>query len=152
MSSVLTSVYRAMVGNDGVAAPEKLKTGQILSSTQANAKFDQAAAAGKAAGLTEGAALERVRIAAILACTEATGRSELANHIAFKSAMTVTDAKALLASSPAEDMRATNKFFAAMDAIANPDIGANFATANMTEEQQAEALAAEIIAVAKTVR
>ena len=46
------------------------------------------------------AANERARIESITTCDEAKGREGLASHIAFKTNMSVDDAKAMLASSP----------------------------------------------------
>lgn len=56
--------------------------------------------AGKAEGIKLGAEAERARIGAILGCDEAKGREAMANHIAFKTASTVDDAKGLLAAAP----------------------------------------------------
>ena len=56
----------------------------------------------KAEGAKEGAKAAQTRIDGILNCEEAAKRSKLANHLAFKTEMSVDDAKALLAAS-AED-------------------------------------------------
>ncbi|WP_375764115.1 hypothetical protein ACE10X_07015 [Bradyrhizobium sp. Pha-3] len=104
-------------------------------------------AAGKAEGLKEGASLERDRISAILSCTEAKGRADLANHLAFKTNIAPSDVATMLAASPVEDLRASNPFFAAMNAIANPQVGADNSgdLGNMNDEQRAGAMAASIV-------
>lgn len=50
----------------------------------------------------EGAATERQRIAGILGSEEAKDRAGLASHIAFKTSMSVDDAKGMLAAAPTE--------------------------------------------------
>jgi hypothetical protein len=102
-------------------------------------------AAGKAEGLKEGAGLERDRIGAILSCPEAKGRADLANHLAFKTSIASNDVATMLAASPVEDLRASNPFFAAMNAIANPQVGADGHAVNMSDEAKASALASSII-------
>lgn len=60
---------------------------------------------GKAQAQTDIAASatnERTRIGAILGCEEAKGRETLAHHIAFKTEMSIDDAKTMLAASPAQ--------------------------------------------------
>lgn len=52
---------------------------------------------GVAAGRTEGAASERARIEAIVTCDEAKGREDSAKHLAFKTSMSLDDAKGVLA-------------------------------------------------------
>ncbi|UGY27181.1 hypothetical protein HU675_0010710 [Bradyrhizobium septentrionale] len=101
--------------------------------------------AGKTEGLREGAGLERTRIAAILSCPEAKGRADLANHLAFKSDIAPSDVATMLAASPVEDLRASSPFFAAMNAIANPQVGADGYVVNQNDEQRASAMAASIV-------
>lgn len=61
------------------------------------ADHDKAVADAQAAGMKAA----QDRIAAIMGLDEAKGRSALANHIAFKTAMSVDEAKAMLAATPA---------------------------------------------------
>jgi len=51
----------------------------------------------------EASAAEQVRIAGIIGCDAAAGRSKLANHFAFKSRMSVDEAKAALEAAPKEE-------------------------------------------------
>ena len=66
------------------------------------ARMESARNEAKAEGAKEGAKAAQTRIDGILNCEEAAKRSKLANHLAFKTEMSVDDAKALLAAS-AED-------------------------------------------------
>lgn len=68
---------------------------------------------------------ERARIQAILTHAEATGRGELANHLAFNTDMTAEQAQALLAVAPratAAAPAAANPLAAAMEAVGTPGI------------------------------
>jgi signal peptide peptidase SppA len=81
-----------------------------------------------AAPTADAAQAERERCAAITTCEEAKGREELANHFAFKTSMSVDDAKAALAASPkavAPKADAGAAFNAAMATTPNPDIKAD---------------------------
>lgn len=92
--------------------------------------------AGKTDGITEGATAERTRISAILGSDEAADRRTLASHIAFNTAMSVDDAKGMLAvagkdvAAPAPAAQAEgagkgkDRFDAAMDKTGNPNVGA----------------------------
>lgn len=68
---------------------------------------------------------ERTRIDSILSCEEATGRSALASHFALKTGMSVEDARAALAASPAEAPAAaqSNPLENAMQAEQDADLG-----------------------------
>lgn len=97
-----------------------------------NAQAEQAA----------GATAERARISAIMGSDEAKGRDKLANHLAFKTSMSVDDAKTMLSAAGLESAAAApvvektaeqlaaektaNKsaFEKAMDTTGNPQIGA----------------------------
>lgn len=71
---------------------------------------------------------ERARVEAIQTCDEAKGRSALASHLAFKTDMSVEDAKAILAAAPVEQQAsasATNPFAAAMNSAEHPNVGAD---------------------------
>lgn len=71
---------------------------------------------------------ERERIAAILNCEEAQGRAALASHLALRSALTVDEARAVLAAA-APEAKATaeatgSPFLAAMAGSDHPEVGA----------------------------
>lgn len=99
------------------------------------AAHDQAVAAAKAEGYNEGAAAAQARIGAILGSDEAKGREAQANHIAFKTSMSVEDAVGLLAASakvaepapaaeaPAPAASTTEGGFDAAMAEGNPEVG-----------------------------
>jgi len=77
------------------------------------------------AAATLAATAERTRMSAILACDEAKGREALAQHIAFNTAMTTDDAKAMLAASPATVItpeKPVNPLLSAMGNIKNPSV------------------------------
>ncbi len=79
------------------------------------------AAAAAEAPAVDAAAAERTRIAAITGSDEAKGRSQLASHIAFNTAMSADDAKKLLAASPKE--AGASPLAAAMAGVPNPAVG-----------------------------
>ena len=67
----------------------------------------------------------RERVASIIGCEEAKGREALAQHFAFKTSMSVDDARAALAASPAAaPSKPDNAFAAAMNSTENPNVGA----------------------------
>lgn len=81
-----------------------------------------------------GAAMQ-ARCAAITGCEEAKGREDLANHIAFKTTMSVDEAKSLLAASPKQTATSANSALdAAMDRSGG---GADIANNGGDEEEQA---------------
>ena len=84
---------------------------------------DQAAAVQKAA--TDARTAERARVAGITGCEEAKGRTDLANHLAMKTEMSVEEAKGVLAASPLAQTQASapNGFKQAMDASQHPNVG-----------------------------
>jgi len=61
-----------------------------------------ALASARADGHAEGVKLERARLSEILGCEEADGRKSLATHIAFKTDMSVADARVALATAAKE--------------------------------------------------
>jgi len=89
-------------------------------------KTDDAAATAAAAATVDAgkkndenvdhAANERTRIEGITTCEEAKGRADLANHFAFKTTMSVDDAKVALAAAPKGDASAASALDAAMAA------------------------------------
>lgn len=92
-------------------------------------------ASAQAAGQTA----ERARISGIQSCEAATGRSQLANHLAFNTSMSIVEATAILekaavetpaaaaatTTEPVAAAPAVNPFAAAMGGAEQPNIGAN---------------------------
>lgn len=105
-------------------------------------------AAGKEAGLKEGAAATQTRIGDILGCDEAKGRRPLAEHFAFKTDLSVDAVKAALSASAAEPEQKTDAaeaqggFDAAMEQD-KPGVGAS---ARRTTEDADDA--SDIVALA----
>ena len=97
---------------------------------------------------------ERARIAGIQQCEEAKGRESLAAHLALNTALSVDEAKAILAASPVTAAATTapaqpaqgNPFKAAMDAGNHPAVGAS---AEDTSGTQTEMSAAQRILAAQ---
>lgn len=76
----------------------------------------------------DAAANEQARIAGILQAEEAEGKTKLAQHLAFKTQMSVDDAKAALAAADAGEQKAaapTGLLSAAMGNTEQPQIGAD---------------------------
>ena len=112
----------------GNAAPEtpaaSITQSQVVDARTAGVQ--EGKAAGVAEGAAAGAAAERTRVAGILTHAEAGGRAKLAEHLAFKTAMTVEEAAAMLAAAPKE-VAATvvvDPLAAAMANVTNPRVGA----------------------------
>lgn len=103
-------------------------------------------AAHVAAAQASGATQMQARIKDIQTCDEAKGRTKLAAHLAFNTAMGVDEAKALLAASAVEataDSGATeqaNALAAGMAKVTNPAVGSEVAAAT-DPNPQAEAAA-----------
>ena len=79
---------------------------------------------------TEAATAERNRISAIMGCDEAKGRDSLANHLAFKTDMSVDDARVLLAAAAVTPATAStdddaDPLTAAMAVVEQPQVGAS---------------------------
>lgn len=116
----------------------KMSTAQTnepgASNNAAPATVDAAAAA------TQARQAERARVNGILNCEEAKGRETLANHIAMNTEMSVDDAKKMLAASPKAEQKAETKpngFEAAMANTPNPNVGADAAAADATQQADA---------------
>lgn len=107
----------------------------------------QAAAANAA---SEARIAERARVAGIMGCEDAKGRSALANHLAMNTDMSVEQAKAVLAVSPAEQAAnaTANPFKQAMGASEHPNVGANGTEGESAQggAQDSNALANSILA------
>lgn len=75
---------------------------------------------------------ERARVAGIIGSEEAKGRTDLANHLAMETELSVDAARAILAKAPsaeASKQSAGNPFEAAMDKSKHPNVGADAAAA-----------------------
>ena len=78
----------------------------------------------------DAAATEQARIAGILQCDEAEGRTKLAQHLAFKTTISVEDAKAALAAAEIPEQSAaapSGLLNAAMGNTKQPEIAADAA-------------------------
>lgn len=107
-------------------------------STAATPENAAAAPAAKPVDSAAERAAERERIAAITTHESAKDKSALANHLALKTNLSVDEAVAILAASPAEkaaEPAKPNAFTAAMDASEHPNVGAA-ATGELTAAQR----------------
>ena len=96
-----------------------------------------------AAAQASGATQMQARIKDIQTCDEAKGRSKLAAHLAFNTAMGIDDAKAMLAASAVEAVEAVGQasaLAAGMAKLTNPAVGSEAAAAT-DPNPQAEAAA-----------
>ena len=122
------------------ASATKLSTNsneeQTMDPTQGNntpAAGQPAATVQPTANAGDAAANERARVKGIQTCAEAKGREELANHLAFNTSMSVTEAQGILAAAPATAAAPTatapaagaSTFETAMNNIAHPNVGAD---------------------------
>ena len=100
-----------------------------------NKTTDTTVDAGKKDEQVDAGAAMQARCADITGCEEAKGREALANHIAFKTTMSVDEAKSMLAASPKQSA-ATGKspLDSAMD---NSGGGADIANNGGDEDEQA---------------
>lgn len=91
----------------------------------AEAPVEAPVAAAPEAPTVDAVAAERERVRAILNCEEASGRADLANHLALNTDLSVESAKGILAASPKVEVKpaAASSFAAAMSATGNPEIG-----------------------------
>jgi signal peptide peptidase SppA len=96
----------------------------------------------------EAASAERTRISGIMTCDEAKGRDALANHLAFKTSMSVDEAKGILAQAPkpAETAAVVNPLAAAMASTGSPNVGSD---EQAQEQTTGEAGASGILAAAR---
>jgi capsid assembly protease len=94
----------------------------------ARAEGRASAAADNAKAVADAATAAQARISGILTHAEAAGRRAQAEHLAFKTALTVEDAAAILATAPKETIAAAqpaNLLAAAMAHVPNPKVGAD---------------------------
>lgn len=137
-----TSGDEEMSTQDNTAAVDRAAHDTAVAAARAEGH-----AAGKAEGLTEGAAAAQTRIAGILGSEEAKGRTAQAEHLAFKTSMSVEDAVGVLASGPKAEPAAAapaatveDNFDDAMRATA-PDLGGNGAEADAASGGKSDVLA-----------
>lgn len=108
-----------------------------------------------AAAVEEGKKAEQTRISGIMSCEAATGRSKLANHLAFSTTMSVEDAQATLAASGLDPVQAAavdtktnletpkpennaNHFANAMNNSQHPNVGADNGDEGLSAEEKAD--------------
>lgn len=113
----------------------------VEANDQQAVELTAAEARGFKAGTESGAQSERVRIRAILSSTEAVGRTELANYLAFESDMSAESAVALLKKAPLATASAKQPFEEAMEKLGNPKVGAP----GMAEEDEDAAMRREMV-------
>lgn len=93
---------------------------------------------------------ERDRVAGIVNCEEAQGKSALANHLALNTELSVDDAKAIMKAaapeaSAAEPKKGANAFEKAM-ATGNPNVGADGGAEGSEAEQSPQVVSNRILA------
>lgn len=98
---------------------------------------------------SDAAAAERSRTAGILQCEEAKGRTDLANHLAFNTSMSVVEAQGILKNAPTAAAAVTNPLAAAMATSTHPNVGAGGDAAAAGESEAHSAGVAGILAAAK---
>ena len=97
-------------------------------STATNTETPQAKSTEAENDGTDARKAERQRVSAITRCEEATGRSKLAEHLAYETDMSAEEAKAVLAAAPKEEANpqaSANPFADAMSNSQNPEVGAD---------------------------
>lgn len=92
----------------------------------------EGAAEGETKGRAAGVTAERERIAGILACEEASGRTKFALHLALKTDSDLAAAKGLLAAAQKETGGAD--FAAAMAKLGNPEVGVDGGDKSRTQQ------------------
>lgn len=100
----------------------------VMDKNEVAEKFPDVAAAFRSEGTASGVTAERARIKGILASTEAEGRTDLAQELAFGTDMPVEGAVALLSKSvkaTAAEPAKPDPLAAAMASVKNPAVGAD---------------------------
>lgn len=105
------------------------------------AAIDAAREEGRTSGLAEGAAAERIRVAAILGSDEAKGRETLANHLALGTDTAADAAVAILGKSNKAEAEGTETPFNQSMSSGNPDVGSQMSGSNDPDEVDTIALA-----------
>lgn len=148
LSAFEAEVSKAPGKSNGGTLRTNLPKGVATMSKEAQAAAAEAVtaeqlAAQVAAAQATGATQMQARIKDIQTCDEAKGRSKLAAHLAFNTAMGVDDAKAMLAASAVEAVEAAGQASAlviGMAKLTNPAVGSEAAAAS-DPNPQAEAAA-----------
>ena len=132
--------------NDGDENMTTETTGSV-----AQADHDAALANARTEASTTASTAERTRISAILTSDEAKGRDGLANHLAFKTDMSVDDAKAMLAAADkkGETAEKPNGFAEAMDGSRHPNVGADVSGGGSGDPQAEAASADPVLAIVR---
>lgn len=125
---------------------ETKKEPATAAAQQPSASSAQAATAAPAVQaspvVADASAVERQRCGDIVALPEAKGREQLANHLAFRTAVSVDEAKAILAAAPAAasaHAQGPTPFEHAMAGLANPRIGVDGADTDGKDSPDAAA-------------
>lgn len=121
------AAYAAFLDDQSDNTGEDEMADEANGSAVDQAAVDTARTEGHAAGVTA----ERQRIAAILGCDEAKGKSALANHIAMNTSMSLDDAKGMLAAAAVEapatatttTAETTDTGFTGAMSTGNPEVG-----------------------------
>ncbi len=123
-----------MAKSESIDAPET-ETPQAFTEVD----ITKARADGHAKGVSAGATSERERIQGILSLEEAQGREKLAMSLAMTTELDAEKVSGILASSPKETPAAGgNAFSQHMEHVGNPDIGADAASADDSDESEVQ--------------
>jgi capsid assembly protease len=124
------------------ATEDQLNAARAEGRAAAAADNAKAIADAQALAAKEAGTAAQARISGILTHAEAGGRRALAEHLAFKTAISVDDAAAMLAAAPKEAAAApANLLAAAMNGIPNPKVGAEAGEGEETEASIAKRIA-----------
>ena len=133
------AIKGALSGSPVFNAP---KGGSAMSATQQQEPVAQPQATAEVdvnAVKAEAVQAEKARISGIVGCEEASGRASLASHLAFKTEMSVEQAKALLAAAPKEAAASQAAGISALDAAmeaagGTPGVGIDAAGSQAADE------------------
>lgn len=140
-----TEALQAFLGELSGSTSQRQKEDKMSTQdagTKPEASADPAAIAKASA---EAQKAERTRVSGILNCEEATGRTQLANHLALNTSMSVDEAKATLAAVPIVEPKAeapkadANRFKQSMDGSTHPNVGADGAVGEGGDGESASA-------------
>ena len=119
------------------------QAGNDTPATLTQADLDRA----RAEGVASGTSAERARISTILQSEAAAGRQDMAAHLAFGTDMAADAAVVLLGKAPATTAAkpGANALAAAMDAVEQPNVGADVATVgnDANADSQAKSILAD---------
>jgi len=136
-SNMTTQSTNAPAAAQNNAATEAAASADQLAKTRADALSE---------GTKAGGSGERARIKAITQCEEAAGRGKLAEHIAYDTDLSPDQAKAMLAAAPKEAAAApVNRLEAAMQAVPNPNVGADAARSGSEDDAEGQTMLARVV-------